>query len=246
MYCMNIHLAFAFCEYPYYWIGLLWISIRLFQYKNIYSIRHTILQIIKHHSVDKHVNIINYREVLRNYLKMDIRRYFPINNSSILPVTTEIAGESSSVIRENPNVNEDPLVVAVDELDENVSVHQNGIIDDEDFEFVGGKRRTAKLLYLKKEKCLYMQVTKDRYGRRFKCYSAACPARAIVRDNGVCEKAKKNFLHVDHKTHCDLRREFLATNKIKETCANVETLCSGASQNVSVRDIYDKETIRYA
>lgn len=180
---------------------------------------------------------------------MDIRRYLQINQrstASAVNQTASVVSEtvSASVAIENAVLNEHSNENENRGADENVSIHQKGLISEEDFELVPGKRQASRLLFLNKEKCLYMPVTKDKFGRRYKCYTSSCSARAVIRVDGVCEKAKRNFLHVQHKTHCELKGKLLATNRIKESCANVETLCAGSSQNVSVRDIFDKETMR--
>lgn len=173
---------------------------------------------------------------------MDIRRFF-----QPIPSQNEIACENTSAEIQEISLGSDCMQNTAQSLaDEIVSFHENGIVDKESFEIVPGKRLTSKLLFLKKEKCLYVQVSNDKSGKRFKCYMTTCSARAVIRLDGACEKSKKNFLHVQHNTHCELRAKFLAENKIKNSCANVEELCSGSNQNVSVRDIFNKETMRYA
>lgn len=174
---------------------------------------------------------------------MDIRRYFRSNQNENVNVSENVIEESiqSLVLSEGTNTAHAVSNVNVDGI---VSTHQKGIISPNDFEFVPGHRRNTELLYLKNEKCLYIPINSDKYGKRYKCFTSTCSARAIIRINGVCEKSKKNFSHIEHKTHCETKAKYTASNNIKKSCANVEALCSGSSQNVSVRDIFDKETIK--
>lgn len=74
-----------------------------------------------------------------------------------------------------------------------VSTQQKVIINPNDFEFVPGQRIKTELIYLKNEKCLYTPVNADKYGKRFKCFTSSCSARATIRTNGICEKSKKKF-----------------------------------------------------
>lgn len=176
---------------------------------------------------------------------MDIRRFFqPTQRAQLNQI--EHAGRNPGAEIREISIENEIQNTAHSLTDEIVSFHENGVVDNECFEIVPGKRLTSKLLFLKKEKCLYIQVSNDKSGKRYKCYMTSCPARAVIRVDGVCEKSKKNFLHVQHNTHCELRAKFFAENRIKKSCANVEELCSGSNQSVSVRDIFNKETMRYA
>lgn len=190
---------------------------------------------------------------------MDIRRYFRSNQNENLTESSvnqvEIANvnehliegsiqnlvlnEAASAVQTVSNVNVGRLI-----QDDIIFTHQKGTIDPNDFEFVPGHRRNTELLYLKNEKCLYIPVNSDKYGKRYKCFTSTCSARVTIRPNGVCEKSKKLFSHIEHKTHGETKAKYAASNNIKQTCANIEALCSGSSQNVSVRDVFDKETIK--
>lgn len=179
---------------------------------------------------------------------MDIRRYFRLNvnerpdTAGVNQIENAIETlNENAVVRDIENLAQDTENLLMSEI---VSIEPNGIISEEDFEFVPGKRKTSKLLFLKKEKCLYLPTSKDKIGTRYRCYTTSCSARAVIRLDGSCEKAKRNFLHAQHKNHLDLKQRFVAENKIKKTCGNVEELCAGSSQNVSVKDIFDRETIR--
>lgn len=172
---------------------------------------------------------------------MDIRRFFRSTVSERPSTADGDQIENTVVIRDIENVIQETENSLSAEI---VSIQSNAIITEDDFEFLPGKRKTSQLLFFKKEQCLYLPISKDKTGTRFKCYTTSCSARAVIRLDGVCQKAKRNFLHAQHQNHSEQRLRFLAESKIKITCANVEALCAGSSQNVSVRDIFDKETIR--
>lgn len=176
---------------------------------------------------------------------MDIRRYFTSSqNVDLISVENTIEDEISNIsIQEVNTADATSSGVNVTTNSNTVNSHF-GIINDGEYEFIPGQRKGTQLLYLKKENCLYTPINNDKYGKRFKCYTKYCAARATVRPDGKCEKSKKNYLHVEHETHCKLKASFIAMAKIKTSCANVEELCSGSSQMVSVRDIFDAETIK--
>lgn len=124
-------------------------------------------------------------------------------------------------------------------IEQTISFNETGVIVSENFELVPGRRIGSKLLYLKREKCLYTPVNKDKYGQRYKCFEKQCNVRVLKTVDGVCEKSKKSTQHIDHSSHEDLRRKFLAEHKMKEDCANVDVLCGGSAQTVSVRSVFD-------
>lgn len=69
-------------------------------------------------------------------------------------------------------------------------------------------------------------------------------ARIIIRPNGTCERSKRSKPHLPHSNHSLQREEYIAINRIKQTCANVDALCGGSGLNVSVKTVFDNETIR--
>lgn len=113
------------------------------------------------------------------------------------------------------------------------------------YEIIPGKRKGSKLVYLKNEQYIFKPINGDeKYGKRFVCIAPSCPARVIIRPNGSCEVSKRSQPHLVHSNHVLKREEFIAINRIKDTCSNVDALCGGSGINVSVKTIFDNETIR--
>lgn len=117
-------------------------------------------------------------------------------------------------------------------------------IDRENYEFIAGHRSNSRLIYLKREECLYTPVNKDKYGHRFKCQEKQCGARILLKSDGECVKSSRNVYHIVHATHQRLRSKLLAMNKMKQDCPSVDVLCGSASQTVSVRAVFNANVVQ--
>lgn len=124
-----------------------------------------------------------------------------------------------------------------------ISSTEHGIISSENYRLVPGARRTSELLYLTREKCLYTPINTDKYGVRYHCFVKHCTARVLLA-TGHCKKSKRNAEHVAHGTHESLLQEFEAVNKMKSDCENIDVLCGGAGQTVSVRAVFNKNVLQ--
>lgn len=124
-------------------------------------------------------------------------------------------------------------------------VNENPLGDGLEYEIIPGNRKGSKLVYLKYEQYIFKPINgDDKYGKRFVCIAPSCPARIIIRPNGSCEVSKRSKPHLVHSNHILKREELIAINRIKDTCSNVDALCGGTGINVSVKTIFDNETIR--
>lgn len=166
---------------------------------------------------------------------MDIRRYF--NRSEVIDDNLneiERSTELLSVNDESPSIQNDSIAIG-----DSITTH--GI----EYEFIPGKRKNSTLVYLKKEKFIFTPINADpKNGKRYTCSSVSCPAKIVIRPCGTCEISKRSKPHNIHSDHSQLRDEYIAIKQIKEKCSNVDELCGGSGINVSVKSIFDNETIR--
>lgn len=114
-----------------------------------------------------------------------------------------------------------------------------------EYEIIPGQRKGSNLVYLINEKNIFKPINGDeKYGKRYICSAPSCMARIIIRPNGTCERSKRSKPHLLHSNHSLQREEYIAVDRIKQTCSNVDALCGGSGLNVSVKTIFDNETIR--
>lgn len=162
---------------------------------------------------------------------MDIRRFF----SSI---------ESEDLTNEaNENEIEDVRTDSIIGDNQNFAERQGEI--GIEYEIIPGKKINSKYVYLINEKLIFKPINADtKNGRRYVCITASCPAKIVIRPNGICAISKRSKPDNIHPNHTQKRDEFIATDKIKEKCSNVDELCGGSGSNVSVKSIFDNEIIR--
>lgn len=177
----------------------------------------------------------------------DIRRYFTrVEN---IPLENTNVAESAGAVDLNTNMISDNLNISLEisNVVENdgVATSNTGINEGIEYEIIPGQRKGSKLVYLINEKYIFKPINgNDKYGKRYICSVPSCPARIIIRPNGICEPSKRTKPHLIHSNHSLKREEYIAINKIKQTCSNVDALCGGSGINVSVKTIFDNETIR--
>lgn len=172
----------------------------------------------------------------------DIRRYFiPIENVRS-DNRRENIREINNTIQSNMPI--EPLTTT-NESDVATAVQQQKSENELQFEYIPGKRKNSKLVYLTEAKFIFTPInTNAKHGTRYSCITPNCPARITIRNNGFCEISKRGKPHIAHMDHLHEREEFIANNNIKNTCTNVDILCGGSGINVSVKSIFDNETIR--
>lgn len=184
----------------------------------------------------------------------DIRRFFiPIERVQIENVI-----ERPSVTIEN-NIPAQPLptiennipiqpLTPLSETDAvNIGIIQQENVDNGiEFEFIPGKRQKSKLVFLTKEKYIFTPINSDaKHGTRYSCITPNCPARIIIRNNGICVVSQRSKPHIVHSDHLQNREEYISAHQIKQKCTDIDILCGGSGVNVSVKSIFDNEVIRY-
>lgn len=182
-------------------------------------------------------------------MSADIRQYFT-------RISSAVNAEQQNYILENANVVDNSLSgdhmassTEIQNILEEVPNEPSACLSrnnaEIEYELIPGKRKNSQLVYLKKDKFLFTPINGDsKNGKRYSCITPSCPARIILRLDGICEITKRSKPHILHSDHSQKREEFLATKKIKESCADVDLLCGGSSINVSVKSIFDNEVLR--
>lgn len=120
------------------------------------------------------------------------------------------------------------------------------------YEFVKGFRENSTLLYIPKEKNLYVQKSSWNNIKHFVCYQSilcgkgyknkenvACSARAVIHENKSCTRNKT--AHSCHLHHEAIRKDLITINNLKSTCRNLKELISESSWKISVREIFNRE-----
>lgn len=139
----------------------------------------------------------------------------------------------------------DPSQNSESEFEATISVNETGIIDSGNYELVPGQRVNTVLLYLKREKCLYKQINKDKYGQRYKCFEDQCLVRVLLKTDGKCEKSKKKSA-----AHWTLRTRTYSSGirgsaQDETSCSSVDVLCGGSAQSISVRSVFDNNLLQW-
>lgn len=174
----------------------------------------------------------------------DIRRYLiPIERAQIESVT-EIPMQPSVTLENNIPIQPLASLSETDAANPGI-IQQKNVENEIEFEFIPGKKQKSKLVFLTKEKYIFTPVHSDaKHGTRYSCITPNCPARIIVRVNGICVVSQRSKPHIVHSDHLQKREEYISAHQIKQKCTAIDVLCGGSGVNVSVKSIFDNEVIR--
>lgn len=173
----------------------------------------------------------------------DIRRFLiPIERAQIgnvieipMPSVTlenNTPIQPSATFENNMPIQPSVTLSETDATNDGIIHVENGL----EFEFIPGKRQKSKLVFLTKEKYIFTPINSDaKHGTRYSCITPNCPARIIVRNNGICVVSQRSKPHIVHIDHLQKREEYISAHQIKQKCTDIDILCGGSGINVSVK-----------
>lgn len=121
------------------------------------------------------------------------------------------------------------------------------------YEKINGKRRTSSLLWVPKDKYLYVrhrEHTNENKGEDWICYQTILHKKnknivkctsAVNLLNEVCTRKNAHNLHTMHTNHQTIYDDLISLNKIKDDCIAAKELSKGLSMNISACDLFTRE-----
>lgn len=121
-----------------------------------------------------------------------------------------------------------------------------------EYTVIGGFRTNSTLIYVHKEKCLFLKKNERNSNRTYICYQAVlskrqlrdedhtkCTACVVIGKNGECFRNK--IQHTSHRNHRSIYADLCSIENMKNKCDFIKNNLPISGSKISVKEIFCEE-----